>query len=111
MAARLKELRTAQKMTQVQLGKLSGVPQNHISRLERREGWTFQHLEALAAAFGLSVAEFLAGAPGASAAPTPSAGLSAFERLLIRTLRDDGPKGAAFLLMSYMQSLPLPDDD
>lgn len=55
---RIRELRRAANMTQEELAKASGLPQSHISRLERREhSPSFATLEKLATGLGVPVSD------------------------------------------------------
>ncbi len=58
---RLRELRTAKGLTQVQLAKLCGMPQSTISRIESGSttGVDFETLDRLAAALGVHPSELI----------------------------------------------------
>ncbi len=58
---RLRELRTAKRLTQVQLAKLCGMPQSTISRVESGSttGVDFETLDRLAAALGVHPSELI----------------------------------------------------
>ena len=58
---RLRELRTAKRLTQVQLAELCGMPQSTISRIESGSttGVDFETLDRLAAALGVHPSELI----------------------------------------------------
>lgn len=58
VSVRLREIREAKGLSQAQLGKVSGVPQSYISRVEagRLSTINLKHLEKLARALGVNAA-------------------------------------------------------
>lgn len=96
LAERLRELRTALGWSQADVASRSGLSQKRVSDLERGSTWHMEHARAVAAAFGMSLAEFV------DPQGEPSSDLSPEEHLLIQTLRHLGPRKAADLLLDEM---------